>query len=118
MISRHKFFVNKEQIADNKVTLTGSDVSHIRTVLRLKVGDSIQVICDSDQWLIVRLVEVKAKEVHGEIIDSKTVNLESPLTVHLGQAMIKGNAFDVILRKALSVHDKGYEGSSELIMRN
>jgi 16S rRNA (uracil1498-N3)-methyltransferase len=106
MISRHKFFVNKEQIADNKVTLTGSDVSHIRTVLRLKAGDSIQVISDSDQWLTVRLIEVKAKEVHGEIIDSKTVNLESPLTVHLGQAMIKGNAFDVILRKSveLGVH--------------
>ena len=48
MSSRPKFFVAREQIIDNKVTLIGSDVSHIRTVLRLKAGDSIQVISDSD----------------------------------------------------------------------
>ena len=103
MISRHKFFVQKEQIIGNKVTLTGSDVSHIRTVLRLKTGDSIQVISDSDKWLTVRLLEVKAKEVHGEVIASKTVSLESPLAIHLGQALIKGNKFDVILRKSVEL---------------
>lgn len=30
----------------------------------------------------------------------------------------KDISFDVILRKTLSVHDKDYEGSSELIMPN
>ncbi len=103
MISGHKFFVHKEQIIDNKVTITGSDVSHIRTVLRLKTGDSIQVISDSDKWLTVRLVEVKSKEVYGEVIASKTVNLESPLAIHLGQALIKGNKFDVVLRKSVEL---------------
>jgi hypothetical protein len=34
------------------------------------------------------------------------------------EGIFKNKSFDVILRKALSVHDKGYEGSSELIMRN
>jgi len=84
-----RFFVATEQIIDNKVTLTGSDVSHIRTVLRLKAGDSIQVISDGDQWLTVRLVEVKAKEVTGEVITSATINVESPLAIHLGQALTK-----------------------------
>ncbi len=79
MSSRPKFFVAREQINNNKVTLTGSDVSHIRTVLRLKAGDSIQVISDSDKWLTVRLVEVKTKEVKGEVVASVTINVESPL---------------------------------------
>ncbi len=98
-----RFFVATEQIIDNKVTLTGSDVSHIRTVLRLKAGDSIQVISDGDQWLTVRLVEVKAKEVTGEVITSATINVESPLAIHLGQALTKGNKFDVILRKSVEL---------------
>ena len=103
MSSRPKFFVAREQINNNKVTLTGSDVSHIRTVLRLEAGDSIQVISDSDKWLTVRLVEVKTKEVKGEVVASVTINVESPLAVHLGQALTKGNKFDVILRKSVEL---------------
>ena len=103
MSSRPKFFVAREQIIDNKVTLIGSDVSHIRTVLRLKAGDSIQVISDSDKRLTVRLDEVRMKEVKGEVIASTTINVESPLAVHLGQALTKGNKFDVILRKSVEL---------------
>ena len=103
MSSLHKFFVPKEQIINKRLTLTGSDVSHIRTVLRLKAGDSIQVISDSDKWLTVKLVEVKAKEVHGEVIASETINLESPLAIHLGQALTKANKFDMTLRKSVEL---------------
>ncbi|MBT5550551.1 MAG: 16S rRNA (uracil(1498)-N(3))-methyltransferase [Nitrospina sp.] len=103
MSSLHKFFVPQEQIIGNRLTLTGSDVSHIRTVLRLKAGDSIQVISDSDKWHTVRLVEVKAKEIHGEVIASETIDVESPLEVHLGQALTKANKFDVILRKSVEL---------------
>ena len=34
------------------------------------------------------------------------------------QGISDDKSFDVILRKSLSIHDKGYEGSSELITRN
>jgi 16S rRNA (uracil1498-N3)-methyltransferase len=99
----HKFFVPREQIVGNKVTLTGSDVSHIRTVLRLKAGESIQVISGSDELLTVRLVEVKAKEVHGDVIASEKFDVESPLAVHLGLALTKANKFDGVLRKSVEL---------------
>ena len=67
----HRFFVPAEQIIANNVKLTGSDVSHIRTVLRLKAGASIQVINGLGQLLTVRLVRVKVKEIQGEIIASE-----------------------------------------------
>jgi 16S rRNA (uracil1498-N3)-methyltransferase len=103
MSSLHKFFVLNEQITNKKVILKGSDVSHIRTVLRLRVGDSIQVINGSDKWFTVRLIELKPKEVLGEITGSKTVIVESPLRIHLGQALIKANKFDVVLRKSVEL---------------
>ena len=40
----HRFFTSPENITDGKVILRGSDVVHIRTVLRLKRGDRIQVL--------------------------------------------------------------------------
>ena len=98
-----KFFVSPEQIVDNRVTLTGSDVAHIRTVLRLKVGASIQVIGGLDKLLTVRLVDVKAKEIQGEVIASEKFDVESPLAVHLGLALTKGNKFDATLRKSVEL---------------
>ena len=98
-----KFFVSPEQIVDNRVTLTGSDVAHIRTVLRLKVGASIQVIGGLDKLLTVRLVDVKAKEIQGEVIVSEKFDVESPLAVHLGLALTKGNKFDATLRKSVEL---------------
>jgi 16S rRNA (uracil1498-N3)-methyltransferase len=99
----HKFFVPAEQIISNRVTLTGSDVSHIRTVLRLKVGASIQVIGGTEKLLTVRLVEIKAKEIQGEVIASEKFDVESPLAVHLGVALTKGNKFDATLRKSVEL---------------
>ena len=32
-----KFFVKNEQITDNKITIIGEDVNHIKNVLRLKI---------------------------------------------------------------------------------
>ncbi len=99
----HKFFVPSEQIVSDKVTLTGSDVSHIRTVLRLKVGASIQVIGGPDKLLTVRLLEIKAKEIQGEVIKSEKFDVESPLAVHLGLVLTKGNKFDASLRKSVEL---------------
>lgn len=99
----HKFFVPAGQIVGNRVTLTGPDISHIRTVLRLKVGASIQVIGGSDKLLTVRLVEVKAKGIQGEVIASEKFDVESPLSVHLGLALTKGNKFDATLRKSVEL---------------
>jgi 16S rRNA (uracil1498-N3)-methyltransferase len=99
----HKFYVPAGQIIGNRVKLTGSDISHIRTVLRLKVGSSIQVISGSDKLLTVRLVEVKAKEILGEVIASEKFDVESPLSVHLGLALTKGNKFDSTLRKSVEL---------------
>ncbi|MZH46148.1 MAG: 16S rRNA (uracil(1498)-N(3))-methyltransferase [Nitrospinae bacterium] len=99
----HKFFVPEEQIVSDKVTLTGSDVSHIRTVLRLKPGASIKVISGSDKLLTVRLIEVKAKVIHGEVVGSEKFEVESPLKVHLGLALTRGNKFDSALRKSVEL---------------
>ena len=40
----HRFFTAPENITDKKAILRGTDVAHIRTVLRLKSGDRVQVL--------------------------------------------------------------------------
>ena len=57
----HRFFANKSNFSNNLVVLEGSDVSHIRTVLRLTVGDKIEVLDGEGSLYLVRLSEFKKK---------------------------------------------------------
>jgi 16S rRNA (uracil1498-N3)-methyltransferase len=99
----HRFFASDESFSRDSVVLTGTDASHICTVLRLQTGDKIQVLDGKGSLYIVQLEDVKAKLVKGEILSSKKVNTESPLKIHLGQSLIKGKKFDVVLRKSVEL---------------
>jgi 16S rRNA (uracil1498-N3)-methyltransferase len=99
----HRFFASDESFSLDSVVLTGTDAGHIFTVLRLRTKDKIQVLDGKGSLYLVRLVDVKANLVKGEIISSEKVNTESPLTIHLGQSLIKGNKFDVVLRKSVEL---------------
>ena len=39
----HQFFVEKEQMNDKVIIITGTDVNHIKNVLRLKIGEEIAI---------------------------------------------------------------------------
>ena len=102
----HRLFTEKENISSNFIVLQGSDVSHIRKVLRLKVGDQIEVLDGKGSLYLVSLTDININSVKGAILSSEQINTESRLMIHLGQSLIKGNGFDIILRKAveLGVH--------------
>jgi len=99
----HRFFANKSNFSNNLVVLEGSDVSHIRTVLRLKRGDEIEVLDGEGSLYLVRLAEFKNKLIKCKILSSEKIDAESPLKIYLGQSIIKGNGFDVILKKAVEL---------------
>ncbi|HAH17409.1 MAG TPA: 16S rRNA methyltransferase, partial [Eubacterium sp.] len=39
----HRFFVDSKNVSDEEVRITGSDVNHIKNVLRMKQGDKFYV---------------------------------------------------------------------------
>ena len=39
----YRFFVNENQIGNESITIEGSDVNHIKNVLRMKQGETILV---------------------------------------------------------------------------
>jgi 16S rRNA (uracil1498-N3)-methyltransferase len=102
----HRFFVSPEEFSENTVTIKGSDVNHIRTVLRMKPGDRIEALDGEGFQYEVVLAEVERDHVRGEILSKTAMQTESPVNIRMGQALIKGNAFDLLVRKAteLGVH--------------
>lgn len=95
-----RFFVAPEGFSEKTVTLKGPDVNHIRTVLRMKPGDCIGVVDGEGFQYEVRLTEVERRTVRGDILSRTALETESPVDITMGQALIKGNAFDLLVRKA------------------
>lgn len=46
-----KFFVESDQIIEDKIFILDKDVKHIRDVLRLRTGDRIEISCDGVIYL-------------------------------------------------------------------
>ena len=67
----HRFFSDKSNFLNNFVVLQGSDVNHIRTVLRLTLGDEIEVLDGEGSLYLVRLSEFKNKLIKCEILSSE-----------------------------------------------
>lgn len=102
----HRFFASPDQISPEEIIFAEAEARHITTVLRLGVGDEILVLDGEGQEYRVRLSRADKKSVVGAIVSSHAVTVESPLKIHLGQSLIKGNRLDDLIRKTveLGVH--------------
>ena len=48
----YRFFVEENQIGEDRITITGKDVNHIRNVLRMNVGEKVLISNGMDLSLI------------------------------------------------------------------
>lgn len=95
----HKFFVNKENICCDVCKIDGEDVKHIYKVLRLKIGDKININnCEGKEYLAV-IEDINKKEVIAKILEQCELNNESKVRVHLFQGLPKSTKMDLIVQK-------------------
>ena len=100
----HRFFTAPENITDKKAILRGTDVAHIRTVLRLKSGDRVQILDGCGNCYTVTLTRVEYDGIESCIdLQEEANDCESPLGICLGQGMVKGTKFDGIVRRAVEL---------------
>ena len=65
----HRFFIPKDQIEQDKVTITGEPLHQVGFVLRLKPGDHI-IVLDNSGWEY----EVEIERITKEQISAKVVS--------------------------------------------
>ncbi len=96
-----RFFVNQNQIEDQYVTITGEDAHHISRSLRMAIGEHITV-SDNDKYEYDCVLEVFADTyVKAQILSKQLSQTESPVRIHLYQALPKGDKLDFIIQKSV-----------------
>ena len=99
-----KFFVKRNQIDDNKITIIGEDVNHIINVLRLKNGDEIE-ICNSDtsENYNTKMIDSNKDKVICEIIKKTDKNSESNIYITIFQGLPKADKMELIVQKGVEL---------------
>ncbi len=98
----NRFFVSPEQIKDENIFIRGGDVKHIKDVLRLKVSDKIEIVCDGIVYLSI-ISAIQNKEVVLDILETKKGDNEPPIDIYLYQGLPKSSKMDFIIQKATEI---------------
>lgn len=100
----YRFFVEPWQIQDKKVIITGSDVNHIKNVLRLKNGEEIAVSNGIDGKEYRCGIEAYTDaEVLCTLRFIKEDGVELPSKVYLFQGLPKADKMELIVQKAVEL---------------
>lgn len=98
-----RFYVEPSQISDNEIRISGSDVNHIRNVLRMKQGDKI-IICNGhgkDYYCIMN--RVSEHEILAGIESVQETGTELSTRITLYQGLPKQEKMEWIIQKAVEL---------------
>lgn len=100
----YQFFVEPSQIQDKEIIITGSDVNHIKNVLRMKVGEEIAVKSGEDGREYRCGIEAFAQD---QVICSlrfiREEGVELPSKIYLFQGLPKADKMELIVQKAVEL---------------
>lgn len=99
-INMRKFFVKTENIKEDKIEILGSDVNHIKNVLRLKMDDEIE-ICNQDthQNYIGKILQIENQVIQVGLVQELESMAESNIELHIFQGLPKADKMELIIQK-------------------
>lgn len=99
-----KFFISNSQINDKEITIIGEDVNHIVNVLRLGLGDRVN-ICDisSKNNYIAEIFEIHKKNIICNIKEELEPASESNIHINIFQGLPKSDKMELIVQKGTEI---------------
>lgn len=99
----HHFFVDRSQVGEREILITGSDVNHMKNVLRMREGDEIKISDGSNKVYHCRITDVAEGTIAAEILSAEESFAELPAQIYLFQGIPKGDKMELIIQKAVEL---------------
>ncbi len=93
-----RFHVRPEAVEADRVVFDEQETRHLARVLRLRPGDSVQVVDGRGTEFTVRLESIETRAAAGTILARSSSVTESPLAITLAQGIPKGDKMEWIVR--------------------
>lgn len=96
-----KFFVEPNQIENERVTIRGNDAAHISYSLRMAKGDRIWVCDGQNREYDCVLSEFLPDLVIADVVAIRENSSEPSVKIYLYQALPKGDKLDTVIQKSV-----------------
>ena len=93
------FFIDPDKVADQMVSITGSEAHHIKNVLRLKTGDGLKLFDGTGFEYEAAIVRVSSKAVNVAIKGKAKVSGAPGVEIIVAQAFLKEKKMDDLVSK-------------------
>lgn len=97
------FFAEQGQIEEGRITITGTDVNHIKNVLRMKEGERALISNRVDTDYLCEVERIAAEAVFFRILSKDSEGTELPARIHLFQGLPKSDKMELIIQKAVEL---------------
>lgn len=99
----YRFYVDKDAVAGEDITLAGEDYNHIRNVLRMRAGEEITVCDGAGTDYLCQLSEFSKDCVRAKVLSQSGSRTELPVRLVLFQGMPKKDKLEFIIQKAVEL---------------
>ena len=99
----HHFFVTPSQVKDGEIWIEGTDVNHIKNVLRMKEGEELQISDGSGITYLCTLTSATGEKVCAAIKEEMQRDTELPSKIYLFQGLPKADKMELIIQKAVEL---------------
>ena len=100
----YQFFIEPSGVQNECIFITGSDVNHIRNVLRMHAGEKIAAVNEAEgRKYLCEIQEFTEDGVLCRILSTEEENAELPAKIFLFQGLPKGDKMELILQKAVEL---------------
>lgn len=102
------FFVTPSQVEEDSIIITGSDVNHMKNVLRMRPGEEVTV-SDGNNFQYLCKVEGYGEDTGKEaqaflkIVEKNMADTELPSRIYLFQGLPKQDKMELIVQKAVEL---------------
>ncbi|MEK6645906.1 MAG: 16S rRNA (uracil(1498)-N(3))-methyltransferase [Candidatus Firestonebacteria bacterium] len=99
----HRFFVPPAQICNDNLVILGSDVQHIKNVLKFKCKDNLEIYDSTGYNYVVEITHIGKQEVKLKILKKTLSKNETNIKITLCQGIPKLNKMELIVQKSVEL---------------
>ena len=96
----HRFYA-PDFPRDGEFALPVDEGRHLARVLRMKPGDTIAVFDGRGREAVARVRSISSRRVYVSVVGTRTAAAEPVLPITLGQALLKSDKMDGVIRDAV-----------------
>ena len=99
----HHFFVTPQQVDGEQIRMEGSDVNHMKNVLRMKVHEKVEISDGQKKKYICEVASYEEGSAVLQILEEMEADTELSSRLYLFQGLPKGDKMELIVQKAVEL---------------